>query len=89
MTASPTFQNGPFAGQTIGEIAGALRSGAVKPSELPVGVIVRDGNSPILNTRPSLALLGGGVNPADWTINSLTGDQFFEELLTQRLATTA
>jgi RHS repeat-associated protein len=85
-TASATFKNGPFAGRTIGDIAGALRSGAVKPSELPVGVITREGNPLILNTRSSLALLRGGVSPADWTINDLTGDPFYEELLTQRLA---
>jgi RHS repeat-associated protein len=85
-TASATFKNGSFAGRTIGDIAGALRSGAVKPSEMPVGTITRDGNPLILNTRSSLALLRGGINPADWTINDMTGDPFYEELLTQRLA---
>jgi hypothetical protein len=53
---------------------------------LPVGVITREGNPLIFNTRSSLALLRGGVSPADWTINDLTGDPFYEELLTQRLA---
>jgi hypothetical protein len=85
-TASATFKNGQFAGRTIGDIAGALRSGAVKPSELSVGIITRDGNPLILNTRSSLALLRAGVSPADWTINDMTGDSFYEELLTQRLA---
>jgi hypothetical protein len=33
-----------------------------------------------------LALLRGGVSPADWTVNDFTGDPFYEELLTQRLA---
>ena len=85
-TASATFRNGPFAGRTIGDIAGALRSGAVKPSELPIDLISRGDNQLIMNTRSSLALLRGGVSPADWVTNDVTGDPFLEQVLTERLA---
>ena len=85
-TASPTFRNGPFAGRTIGDLAGALRSGAVKPSELPVDIISRGGNKLILNTRSALALIRGGVSPAEWVVNDVTGNPFFEQILSERLA---
>jgi hypothetical protein len=85
-TASATFRNGSFAGRTIGDVADAVRSGAVKPSELPVDIISRGGNSLIMNTRSSLALIRGGVSPGDWVTNDVTGDPFFEQVLNQRLA---
>lgn len=85
-TASATFRNGPFAGRTIGDIARAIRSGAVNPSELPVDIISRGGNSLIMNTRSSLALIRGGVSPADWVTNDVTGDAFFEQVVNERLA---
>jgi hypothetical protein len=83
--ASATFRNGQFAGRTI-DIAAAVRSGAVKASDLPIDLISRGGNQLIMNTRSSLALLRGGISPADWVTNDVTGDPFFEQVLNQRLA---
>jgi RHS repeat-associated protein len=85
-TASPTFLNGPFSGRTIGEVANALRNDAIKPAKLPVNLISRGGNTLIVNTRSSLALIRGGVSPADWVTNDVTGDPFFEQVLTEHLA---
>lgn len=85
-TASSTFRNGPLAGRSIGEVASGLRSGAIKPGGLPVDVINRGGNLLSLNTRSTLALMRGGVDPADWVLNDVTGDAFLENVLTQRLA---
>jgi hypothetical protein len=39
-----------------------------------------------VNTRSSLALIRGGVSPADWVTNDVTGDPFFEQVLTEHLA---
>jgi hypothetical protein len=75
-----------MAGRTIGDVSSGLRSGAIKPGELPVDVISRGGNTLIMNTRSSLALMRGGVSPADWAINDVTGDAFMENVLTGRLA---
>lgn len=51
---SETFSKGGlFGGRTIDDVAGSLRSGAMSPKDVPIDVIVRDGNSPILNTRSS------------------------------------
>ena len=40
-TASPLFsEEGTFGGRTIGQVANQLRSGALSPSEVPVGVVM-------------------------------------------------
>jgi hypothetical protein len=85
-TASSVFRNGPFAGRSIGDIAGGLRAGDISPSELPVDVISRGDNRLGLNTRSMLALRRAGISPSDWTMVDRTGQGAFEELLTQRLA---
>jgi hypothetical protein len=40
-----------FAGQSVEDVAGALRSGALSPASVAVQYIVRNGNTLILNTR--------------------------------------
>ncbi len=84
-TASAVFRNGEFAGQTIGDVAGGLRSGAISPGQLPLDVIVRDGNVLSMNTRSTLALMRGGVSPSNWSLVNQTGNAFFESLLNARL----
>ena len=84
-TASAVFKNGSFAGRTIGDVATGLRSGAINPSQLPIDVVVRNGETLPLNTRSLLALRRGGVDPSRFVINNRTGNSFFENLLTQRL----
>jgi hypothetical protein len=85
-TASIAFKNGPFAGRTIGEIASALRAGSIKASELPVDIVVRGGQTLAVNTRSALALTRAGVPTSEWTLVNRTGDAFFENLVTERLA---
>lgn len=85
-TASSTFRNSPMTGRTIGDVSSALRSGAIKRGVLPVDVISRGGNSLIMNTRSSLALMRRDVSRADWAINDVTGDASMENVLTGRLA---
>jgi hypothetical protein len=85
-SASETFAHGAFAGRTIGDVAAGLRSGATSPSELPVEVIRRGGETLALNTRSTLALRRAGVDRADWVIRDATGNPAAERLLTQRLA---
>lgn len=84
-TASPMFRHGPFAGQTIGDVAGGLRAGKIHPGDLPVDVMVRNGETIGLNTRSMLALRRGGIDPADWILNDVTGVPGMERLLTERL----
>ncbi len=86
-TASQTFgKGGPFAGRTIGDVANGLRSGAIKPSELPIEVIRRNGEVLAINTRSTLALRRGGIDVSQWKIIDLTGDAAAEEAMTRRLA---
>ncbi|MDP8961723.1 MAG: RHS repeat-associated core domain-containing protein, partial [Actinomycetota bacterium] len=85
-TASPVFAHGPFRGETIGAMADALRAGKVAPEQLPIDVVVRNGQTIALNTRSTLALRRAGIDPSEWVVRDLTGDPFFEGLLTERLA---
>jgi len=46
---------------------------------------VRNGETLALNTRSSLALWRGGIDPADWVLNDVTGNPLMEQILTERL----
>lgn len=53
---------------------------------MPINLIVRDGNSLILNTLSAQALTRAGTPRSDWMILDHTGDEFFEELLSGQLS---
>ncbi|QHI73451.1 hypothetical protein [Aminipila terrae] len=72
--------------KTIDDLAAALKSGKVSPSNLPVEYIVRDGNTLILNTRTSQALIQAGIPRSQWSTINQTGNEFFEDLLTGQLS---
>jgi hypothetical protein len=83
---SETFSKGGiFEGQTIDDVAGALRSGSMSAKDVPINVIVRDGNTLILNTRSAQALTRAGVPRKSWNVINRTGDEFFEGLLSGQL----
>lgn len=56
---------------------------------LPVDVIRRNGELLSLNTRSTLALRRSGVSPQSWNLRDVTGDPFFERILTQRFGANA
>jgi hypothetical protein len=53
---------------------------------VPINVIVRDGNTLILNTRSAQALTRAGIPRDSWNVINRTGDDFFEQLLTGQLS---
>jgi hypothetical protein len=88
-TASPKFNNGPFAGQTMGEVAAGIRNGTISPSQLPIDIIVRNGQRLALNTRSALTLRRAGVPTSRWVTRDVTGNPMFERILNERLARNA
>jgi hypothetical protein len=85
-TFSPTFSSGGrFAGQTIDDVAGALRSGAMKAADVPIEYIVRDGNTLILNTRSAQALQQAGIPRSAWNAIDMTGDAAAQARLSGQL----
>lgn len=76
---------GRFAGQSIDDVAGSLRSGALSPKDVPIDVIVRDGNSLILNTRSSQALIRAGFPRSSWNVIDRTGQAAYEARLSGQL----
>jgi len=71
--------------KTVDDLAAAITAGKVDPSTIPVNVIVRDGNTLILNTRTTAALEQAGVPRSSFNVIDRTGDEFFEGLLTGQL----
>ena len=74
-----------FAGQTIDDVAGALRSGSLKPSDVPIDFTTRNGNTLILNTRSAQALTRAGIPRSKWNAVNRTGQRDFEGRLNSQL----
>lgn len=84
---SETFsKGGAFSGRTIDDVAGSLRSGAMSPKDVPIDVIVRGGNTLILNTRSSQALIRGGISRSSWNVIDRTGQAAYEARLSGQLS---
>jgi filamentous hemagglutinin len=59
---------------TVDDLAVAIQSGAIKPSQLPIDyVVTTDGTKLILNTRTSVALDRAGIPKSDWYGTNKTG----------------
>jgi len=85
-TFSQSFSSeGIFAGQTVEDVATALRSGQMGVAEVPVQYIVRDDNALILNTRSAQALEQADIPRAEWNAVNMTGDPAAEARLTAQL----
>lgn len=78
-------KGGAFAGRGVDDVAAALRSGAMKPSDVPIDFIIRDGNKLILNTRSAQALEAAGIPRSQWNAVNRTGQGVFEDMLTGQL----
>ncbi|WES32020.1 hypothetical protein [Varunaivibrio sulfuroxidans] len=75
----------PFAGMSVEDVSSALRSGSIKPSDVPINYIVRDGNTLILNTRSSQALKAAKISPPKWRVINRTGSDKYEIMLSNQL----
>jgi hypothetical protein len=78
-------KGGAFAGRSVDDVAAPLRSGAMKPSEMPIDFIVRDGNQLILNTRSAQALETAGIPRSQWNAVNRTGQEMYETMLSGQL----
>lgn len=85
-TASPFFSaEGSMGGRAISSVADDLRAGVLKPADLPVEYLVRDGNSLLINTRSSLALKQANIPESSWSLINRTGVESAEAAMTERL----
>ena len=73
---------------TIDDLAGALQSGAVSASRIPVNIIKRGANTLILNTRTAQALERAGIPRRLWNAVDQSGVQKFEQMLSDQLKRT-
>ena len=85
-TFSQSFSSGgTFAGQTVGDMAAALRSGVINPANVPIQYIVQDGNTLMLNTRSAQALEQAGIPRVLWNAVDMTGDAAAQARLAAQL----
>jgi hypothetical protein len=85
-TFSSTFSSGgTFAGQTVEDVAAALRSGTLTPADVPIQYIVQDGNTLMLNTRSAQALEQAGIPRSAWNAVDMTGDAAAQARLAAQL----
>lgn len=77
--------SGLFSGKTVDEVADALRNGSISVKDVPIDVIVRDGQTFILNTRSSAALTKAGISRNAWNVVNRTGQAAFEKRLSNQL----
>jgi hypothetical protein len=70
---------------SVDDLAKALSSGIVKPSEIAVQYINRNGTNYILNSRTAQALTKAKIPQTQWKLDNVTGVKTFEQSLSARL----
>jgi len=86
-TASPWFsEEGFFAGRRISDVADDLAAGVLSPADVPVEIVVKDGNRLVVNTRSSLALRQAGIPEGQWKIVDVTEDAVARARIAARLS---
>ena len=71
--------------KNVDDLVDALRNGDIKPSQVPIDYIEREGNTLILNTRSSIALTQAGIPRNQWNAVNRTGNEMYEQMLTDQL----
>ncbi len=71
---------------TIDDLSNLLKEGKINVSDIPIDYIVRDGNTLILNTRSSQALIKAGIPRTEWNAVNRTGNVKFENMLSNQLS---
>ncbi len=84
--AFSTGKDALFKGKTINDVVGELKAGDLTTADVPINVVVRGGNTLILNTRSAQALTRAGIPRSDWNVIDRTGDSEYEDLLDGQLA---
>ncbi|WP_199249736.1 S8 family serine peptidase [[Phormidium] sp. ETS-05] len=68
-------KEGEFVNWTVDKLADALNKGSVKPEDVPIQYVEREGKKLILNTRSSAALEKAGIPRSEWNVINKTGDR--------------
>jgi hypothetical protein len=74
-----------LSGRSVEEVADLLKNNKMQVNEVSIDVVVRDGQTFILNTRSSAALTKAGISRDKWKVNDRTGDSFYEKQLDGQL----
>ena len=85
MFSGTSSAGGKFACQMVDDVAGMLRSGTLSDDDVPINIVVRNGQTFILNTRSSAVSMRGFIPISSWSVANQTGVSSFESMLTGRL----
>jgi RHS repeat-associated protein len=86
-TYDEEFQDrGTYEGMSIDDLVYKIDSGEISASSVQVNVILREGNTLILNTRSAQALMRAGVPRCQWNVIDRTGDSEWEGRIDDQLA---
>ncbi len=72
--------------ETVDDLIDALRTGVVRPDQVPIDYVVIDGQRLILNTRSSTALRRAGIPQSEWYGRHKTGITAFDDVPFDELA---
>jgi RHS repeat-associated protein len=72
--------------KTVEDLTAAIKCGAVKPSQIPVNYIMRDGRPVILNTRTAKALEAANIEKSKWFSIDRSNSSLYEKLLDDQLS---
>jgi RHS repeat-associated protein len=79
-------KGGLFNGMSIDDVAEGLSSGSIVPGDVPVNIVVRDGQVLIANTRSAMALTRAGIPRSRWNIVNQTSDPATQQRVSKQLA---
>ncbi|MGI9599048.1 MAG: hypothetical protein ACR2QK_22985 [Acidimicrobiales bacterium] len=65
---------------TVDDLVEALRTGAIRPDQVPIDYVIIDGQKLILNTRTSTALRRAGIPQSEWFGRHKTGITAFDDV---------
>ncbi|MGH9122287.1 MAG: hypothetical protein ACRDYC_10145, partial [Acidimicrobiales bacterium] len=75
----------PFRDRPVKEVAAEIHAKTLPVRDVKINVIVKDGNTLILNTRSAQALMEAGVPRSQWNVINRTGNRKYEGFLDDQL----
>ena len=70
--------------KTIDDLAAALKSGAVSPTQIPINIVTRGNSTLILNTRTAQALERAEIGRSEWNAVDQSGNSAFLQMLSDQ-----
>ena len=89
-TVSSTFSNdaqtpGFLRGRQLNDVVSDLQGGKISASQIEVNYVIRDGVMVINNNRSAVVLQRAGIDISKWNLINRTGQDFYENSVSNQL----